>query len=994
MATLQAFSFPPFRLDLVNQQLWRDEQLIFLKPKALAVLRYLLEHPQRLVTKAELLDNIWGGVHVSEGVLKTQLSDIRLALGDEAGTPQFIETAHGRGYRFIGAIREVAAAAAAGQATPSFATFVGRELELASLDRAFASARGGQRQLMFVASPAGVGKTSLVEAFCERLGRQGGVMLARGQCVDHGGAGEAYLPLLEALGRICRSRHGRALVTVLRRYAPSWLSQLPGLADGCELPVQQTVGLSAAPERMLREMAEALESFALDQPIVLLFEDVHWADASTLTWMAYVARRPDPAQLLVIATYRPLELDALDHPLGAVKRELQLQQRSQEIFLPPFVRDDVEAYLSRRFGAHHLPQALAELLLVHTGGNPLFIAKLLDSWVERRLLEQRDEGWRLASPLASLAACTPASIVSLIQSEIDRLTPTEQVVLEAASVAGLQFAAASVSAALGRDLVAVEDVCVRLARRGRFIRSTGTLEWPDGTVATSCEFIHELYRHTTYQRIGAARRARFHQRIGERLEAAHGVLAKNLAVELARHFQRGGERNKARLHWQAAADQALGRSAYLEAVEHFEQALALLPVVEDERERLRLELELQVAIGGALGMTRGHAAPEVERRYARARQLCVDLDETQRLTQTLASILVFYLVRGDYRTVCSLRLASSSAEGSTHDEANLGASVVVGVAQLFMGELAGARARLERAIPLSESSQSPSADIQMLEAGALARTMAGVTLWLLGYPDQGLRLQLETLALGECLHDPCTIALASATLTLLLQLRGDSSDVLERLDASIAHCEKHGFVYYLANLRMLGSLSAAAEAGDWKERLGSITAGWEAVRATGSDLGDTRLCSLVALAHARSGSHAEAFRLLDRALERVESHAERWWEPELYRMLGELVQQAGVVPEAIASRWHLPRASSQCAEACFVRALEVARGMGARSLELRAALALARCWQNSGRAHDAERQLRRVYSCFTEGFATRDSIEARRLLRELASVSNDEALAR
>jgi DNA-binding winged helix-turn-helix (wHTH) protein/predicted ATPase len=988
---VHALSFPPFCLDLVNEQLCRDGEIIFLKPKAFAVLRYLLENPQRLVTKTELLDNLWSGMHVGDAVLKMQLSAIRLALGDKPRAPLFIETAHGRGYRFIRAVRKLVTAPVVNE-TASMGWFVGREAELAHLRRALARAGAARRQVMFVTGPAGIGKTSLLEAFCDSLAGRGEMTFARGQCVNQYGVAEAYLPLLEALTRIGRASDRSALVAVLQRHATTWLSQLHGLLDGHDHPVQPTVGLVAAPERMLRELTEAMEAFARDTPLVLLLEDVHWADPSTLAWIAHVARRSDPTRLLLLATYRPLEVDAQAHLLGAVKRELELQQHCQELALSLFTRDDIDAYLAARFKAHHFPPALTQLLLARTGGSPLFLKQLLDSWIERKLLRHESDKWQLATELDTIGASTPVSIASLIECESDRLTDAERQVIEAASVAGLEFSVASVAAALGLDLVLVEESCLRLARRGQFIRSAGSVEWPDGTTAARCEFIHELYRHTTYERIGVARRAQLHHRIGERQEAAYGERAKDIAVELALHFVRGGERRRAMLYWRAAGEQSLGRSAYREAVENFEQALALLPHVRDERERLHLELELRVAVGGALGMTLGHAAPQVEQHYARARKLCQDLGETQRLAQTLSSVLIFYLVRGVYRTVCELGGSSPRLEAQTCDEqAHLEASIVVGTARAFMGELGNARQQLEQAIVFYDSTQSTQGTIQMLNTGALGRTMLGVTLWLLGYPDQGLRLQREALAIGQRFRDPCTIAMASATLTLLLQLRGDSRELLDRLDPAVAHCEKHGFIYYLSNLRMLGGVSAAAEAGDWKERLDSTMDAWKGIRATGADFGETRLCSLVALAHARSGLEAEAFHLLERALERVQSHGERWWEPELYRMLGELVLQAGVVPTTLGSRWSLPLAAAQCIEACFVRALKAACRMRAKSLELRTALALARWWQECGRAHDAQPLLQGIYSWFSEGFATRDLVEARKLLRELAPASNGDA---
>src|SRR5262249_30112922 len=248
MAEQHQIYFGPFRLDPGNEQLWRGAQAIPLKPKTFTVLRYLVTHAGRLVTKEELLDALWPDVHVTDGVLKVCVRELRRALGDEAQTPQYITTVHRRGYRFIAPLTPTAAPASrcrfhvyasSPRPTPSLQssapTFVGREEELAQLHKWLEKALGGERQIVFITGEPGIGKTTLVEAFLAKSAAEGRMWIGRGQCIEHYGAGEPYLPVLEALGRLCREPDGERLIALLNQQAPTWLALMPAVPGAEDL---------------------------------------------------------------------------------------------------------------------------------------------------------------------------------------------------------------------------------------------------------------------------------------------------------------------------------------------------------------------------------------------------------------------------------------------------------------------------------------------------------------------------------------------------------------------------------------------------------------------------------------------------------------------------------------------------------------------------------------------------------------------------------------
>ena len=530
--------FPPFRLDTVNQCLWRrgesgQEERILLTPKAFAVLRYLVEHAGRLVKQEELLDAVWPETFVQPEVLKYQIADIRGILGDCPKNPVFIETLARRGYRFVAKVRDDDRSESPAPAGTARGTLVGRARELGELRTCLEKALRGQRQVVFVTGELGIGKTALVDEFQHQaVAEQPSLRIARGQCVEGYGGTEAYYPMLEALGQLCRGPEGDRVVEILAAHAPTWLVQFPSLLKREQRQALQQEILGATRDRMLREIRDALDRLNLEAPLLLVFEDLQWTDPSTADLISALARQRTGAKSMVIITERPVGMETGDHPLKKARQELLAHHLCQEIALAPLSQAQVAEYLSGESG-ESLPEGFAELIYRHSEGNPLFVIAALDHMTEHGLIAREGGGWRFKVPIQEVDLGVPETLRRMIETHIDHLTIEEQRVLEAACVAGVRFPANAVTAGLQQASELVEEILEKLSRRSRIVHAAGAKQLADGSISQVFEFVHAAYREVFYGRLTPARRAWIRRRIDDSISQPWREVGETTAGHLA-----------------------------------------------------------------------------------------------------------------------------------------------------------------------------------------------------------------------------------------------------------------------------------------------------------------------------------------------------------------------------------------------------------------------------------------------------------------------------
>ncbi len=963
MAPEQQLTFGPFRLDVTGGRLWRGAHVVALRPRAVAVLRYLAEHPGRLVTKAELRQAVWGDTHVTDTVLRVCVREIRAALGDLASAPQYVQTVGQEGYCFL------AGGDLESLPLPTPGPLVGRQREVERLEGWFQRAASGQRQIGFISGEVGIGKTTVVKLFSSRLAARSGVRVGHGQCVEHYSEGEPYLPWLEALGRLARGPGGSEVLAAMRRYAPMWLIQLPGMVSELELERLQRQVQGATPARMVRELSELLDVLAAEVPLVVVLEDLHWSDRSSMECLTSLAQRPEPARLLVLGTYRQAELVIRRHPLRGMVQELGGRGQAAELCLEVLSAEDVAAYVAGRLGGP-VAAVLAAFIYERTDGNALFMVNMLEHLVQHRVVVRQEGTWTLREEAEKESV--PEGLRQLLVRRLESLKPEERRVLEVASVVGEVFTAAAVAAGVQGSVEHIEEVCEELAAPHHFLADIGLTTWPDGTSTGSYRFQHALYQWVLYEGLGSTRRGQLHRRIGTRLEAGYGARAAEIAAQLAVHYERAGEAGRAVHSWQQAGEQAVRRNALHEAIAALRRGLAVLGTRPDSPQRAQQELTLHLLMGELLMGAKGIAAPDAGEVYAQAHTLCQQLGEPPELCRVLYGLYQSHVGQGRVRAAGEVsQQLLAMAEVQPAMNGLLEGHLAVGGAAFFRGDFVAARAHLEQCRSLADALPFPTSPFRGgFVTGVEPLVWLELALWALGYADQAQQRCQEALAWARQVDHPPSLWVAQCFAAMLSHCRRDVAGTRAYAEAAMALAGAQGFAHRVELGRILWGWALVLQE-DAAAGVAYIRQGLAESQGLGPEVAHPYWLTLLVEAHGRVGQPEAGLTVLAGALTVMDTTEARWWEAEIYRLQGDLLL-------------HLPSPEVSQAEASFHQALDVARRQQAKALELRAAISLSRLWQQQARRTEARQLLADIYRWFTEGFDTADLQTAKALLEELS----------
>lgn len=958
-------SFDAFELDEADARLKRDGRPVPLAPKAFGVLCALAKNPGVLVTKNALLDAVWGHQHVSESVLKTTISQVRAALADDAASPRYIETASRLGYRFIGTAAAPPGAATAGAraaaapapqpAVPD--SFIGRKAALGRLQECWRRASAGQRQLMWVAGDAGVGKSTLIETFAPL---SGAAAIAQGQCVEQYGTGEPYLPVLQALGDLARAYP--QLGGIMRSVAPTWLLQLPWLLAESERAglVRELVGVS--PERMVREFHELVSRFTEQQPLLLVIEDLHWCDESTLRLINHFARQRGAARVMCIGSFRLTQVIAEGHPLQALRQELKLQRLCDEILLDPFSEAEVLDYLRNRLPTDEPPEAFVRRVHSHTDGLPLFVANVVDT-----LVGQDSDTSATARQRLSFAANTPLPVpedlMGAVETRIGKLPADVVPLLEAAAVCGVEFRAGAVAEVLGQPLQDVIAQCDRLVQKQYWLRHVTAVDLSDGSLDALYAFRHAIYRHVFYNRIGVAPRVQLHRRVARVLitGAQQGLPA--APVEVATHHERGREIAAALAAYSQAAHAALRSFAPMQALELCEHARTLLTQVPDGPERLALEFGIQGPCGVAKAQIHGVGSAEAREVFERVHEICNLLPQHPARAIALNGYGASLFTRGEYNRLLELADRMDALEKGPDSPA------ITVMTCLFRGGVTSAKGQCRESVEwwlkairwcesITDRSKFP-AFILDPECGIRANSVR--TLFHRGLFDEARKQSRLSIEIAQRLGQPLAQVLAHWRAGMLEIRLGRPEKVIEHAERVAAVVSKTFVAQGDGPSRYLRGW-AEARLGDPKRGLEMILDGLERHLRIGMIANSTEIMAYAAETRILAGDFDGASKQLAEAFSRSRELDEQDFVSMLLLLQARVADGNG--DASAANRW-------------LHEAVRVARAQEAHGFELKAACALA--GHASATAADVE-ELAALYARLEEGRDIPDMQRARELI--------------
>jgi predicted ATPase len=830
--------------------------------------------------------------------------------------------------------------------------FVGREEELRLLLSRWERTRQSEGQLALVMGEPGIGKSRLVKEFHDRIRDDPHIWTES--------AGEQFFEntpfhaVIEMLSRSLELQHVgnteeqfERLEQALTLAGLGAAESAPLIADLLQLPAGERYPASAlSAEQKCRRLLAALSGWVLGSarghPLVMVVEDLHWLDPSSLELLQLLGEQGATAPLMLLSTTRP-EFRA-PWPMRAHHSQITLARLSSHD-----VHDMVALVTVRNALASETVDAVVE----RTGGIPLFVEELT-----RAVLE--------SGSTRSTVREIPATLHDSLMARLDRLGPAKETI-QIGAVIGSEFSYALLQA-VHPIAGSILQSAIRKAADAELVY---VREVPPDAIY---QFKHALIRDTAYAALLKSRRRELHSRVAEVLVEKFPDIVTSAPQHLAHHYTEANLIEQAIPYWQRAGQNAIERSANVEAIAHLSQGLELLKILPDTRERAQQELALQLALGAPLITTKGYAAPEVEQTYLRARELCQEIGERTQLFHVLVGLQRFYLARPEMQIARQLgeeclTLARRAQDSILLEEAHR----AMGTALYRLGEFVPGRAHLEQSIALHDLRRYHARAYPYgLDPGVFCSVYLAWALWFLGFPDQALWRSHETLKLAQELSNPLYLSGALIGSTYVHVLRGEREAVQERAETAIALTSEQSFAYWLSNAVSFRGW-AIAERGQHEAGIAQMREGVAAYLATGANVTVmSDLFCLLAEVCMKAGRLDDALSAANEAVAAVDKQEERHYEADVHRVKGEVLLRQDY-------------SNIGQAEKCFRRAIEIARQQSGKSLELRATTSLARLLASQGRREEARTKLAEVYSWFTEGFDTADLKEAKQLLEQLVA---------
>jgi predicted ATPase len=851
-----------------------------------------------------------------------------------------------------------------------FATLVGRDEEIGLLLRRWEQSKEGLGQVVLISGEAGIGKSSLVAGLRSQV-RQENLTRITFHCSPYT-SNSALYPIITHIHRVVGWQPEDTAKTKLAKLEQALQGARLGLADtvpllaallSLPLPEGRYPEQALTPQQQRQETQDVLVAWLLEeaerQPVLAVWEDLHWADPSTLEVLGLFIDQAPTAAMFHVLTYRP-----------EFEPPWPMRSHVTPLTLNRLERLQVESILTKLAQGKTLPAEVVEHIVFKTDGVPLYVEELTKMLLGSELLQVKGHQYVLTGPLQSVTI--PDTLQDSLMARLDQLNRAKELA-QLGAVIGREFSYAMLQTLTTMEESSLQEGLAQLVaaellyQRGRPPRARYL-------------FKHALIQDAAYASLLRSTRQRIHHQIAELLEAQFPEIVMTEPEVVARHYTEAGWIELAVGYWQRAGQRAIERSANVEAIAHLQQGLKLLVTRPESLERDQQELDLLTTIGPALLVTKGYGAPEVIQACSRARQLCQQMGETPAHFAVMWNLWLFYLARSEHKNAMeSIMQCLKLAEQAGDEERLLASHCSIGVSWLHLGQLAASRRHLEQAIALYEPAQQRGRGFPYagLDLGIASMGYGAWTLWLQGNVDQARQLGDQALELAQQLGHPYTLVRTLYYDTILRQFSREWQVLRQQADATIAAATEHRVGMVLAQCPIVRGLSAVMQ-NHGEEGLAQMHQGLDSYRATGAQFQQAHFLALLAEASMELDQLEDGLAALDEGVTHIEKTDERYYEAELHRLRGELLLR-----QRDKSLSGDSRRDQADIEACFHMALDVARQQEAKSLELRAAMSLSRLWQQQDKQQEARELLGTIYSQFTEGFGTADLNEAKIFLEAL-----------
>lgn len=960
--------FDSFILDRSESLLWKHDTVISLTPKSFSVLEYLVMHAGQLVTKDMLFASIWSDVIVTEAALTVCVREIRKALNDSTRRPLYIETVYKRGFRFIAPLQYHDP-----PVKEHLNLLVGRQESFSMLINAWETMMAkGYRKLVFLTGEAGIGKTSLLEQFAATYLKGKNCWIAKGQCIEHHGGGEPYLPILDAVNHLCLSYQEEVKAT-LEKFSPSVMQYLPNARVSQDNSPLNNQGLTNKSEFLIREITDALEAVSHIKPLVLYLEDLHWCDPSTTEFLSFFAMRQSMANIIILATFRPAEAFVENTALRDLKQNLLVRDLCVQIPLDFLNEEEINQYLTANFSSNNFPQYFSRYLFQQTSGNPLFIKNILSGLESEGILHCSTNVWELAVKIEHLSKFVPNNLLEMIDNRIERLKLSLQELLEAASIAGepgatVSFTLAEVAAAMNVAPLDCELGITRLAKEGLFLNALGTIEYPNHSLTESYTFVHVLYQNVSYNRVSITRKARFHRRIAFFLEKTFVEKKREIISKLAVHFELGHEFLKAAEYLYHIAKISVNLGAGVEAIISLEKALKLVNRTPSTLERYELELSLLQLLAPIIISVHGNAAPEVERIFKNALRLCKLLDNQAEQFPISFGLRSYYLITGEHGKARQLSEELMALSESTGDKGlMLEAHVGQASCLFYQGDLAQSYQHALAGIQLYDACYHKDHAVKYgLDPGVFCYARAGQCNWALGFPDQALNFVISAVNSAEATqhHYSQVFAYQNLSLIYLYRREGSKAQVIAEQTKKLALDHNYIFMQVWACHHIAWALAIMDDAS------GARSAISEALKL--QPVADNSFLKVfLAECYWHLSDYEAGISVLKYPTE------VRAFEAERLRLLAEFYYQKALVQKKSSEQ----KTYLNYAKEHYQQALICSTRQGANSYSLRILIGLCRLLSGKGRGGmKTKEMLFDTYALFAEGHDTIDLQEAKQTI--------------